>query len=104
MYTGPAANGGASSSEQATYSSSGQPSVIVPFVTTYSSFVSNNSNGEQLATLQPSSIKRTYPPASSSPAPTNANAGGGGGVTSVSGTEVTESKKMKMDAEEESEK
>jgi len=104
VYTGPAANGGASSSEQATYSSSGQPSVIVPFVTTYSSFVSNNSNGEQLATLQPSSIKRTYPPASSSPAPTNANAGGGGGVTSVSGTEVTESKKMKMDAEEESEK
>ncbi len=79
VYTGPAANGGggaggsggaaagdAAAAAATPYSGAGggagggQASVIVPFVTSYSSFV--GSNGESLATLQPSSIKRTYPP------------------------------------------
>ena len=98
VYTGPAANGAASADTNVVTYSTGQSSVIVPFVTTYSApFVSSSSNGEQLATLQPSSIKRTYPPASSSPAP---NATGGSGSQDGAGQE----KKIKIDVDEESEK
>ncbi|XP_046444268.1 forkhead box protein K2-like [Daphnia pulex] len=94
---GPTANGGSENN----YLGGTQASVIVPFVTTYSSFVSaSNSNGgnESLASLQPSSIKRTYPPASSSPAPVNAGLGNTGPC--FDGNE----KKIKLDTEEESEK
>lgn len=97
FYTGPTANGGSENN----YLGGTQASVIVPFVTTYSSFVSaSNSNGgnESLASLQPSSIKRTYPPASSSPAPVNAGLGNTGPC--FDGNE----KKIKLDTEEESEK
>ncbi len=96
-HTGQASNGGSESC----YSSGAQASVIVPFVTTYSPFVgTTNSNGgsEQLASLQPSSIKRTYPPASSSPAPSNAVSG----ITCLSHEGVE--KKIKLSTEEESEK
>ena len=94
VYTGPASNGGT----EGNYSS-GQTSVIVPFVTSYSTtpFVSAgsaNGSSEQLTSLQPSSIKRTYPPASSSPAPSIA----------FPGTTEGGEKKIKLDTEEESEK
>ena len=100
VYTGPASNGGTESSYP-----SGQASVIVPFVTTYSTpFVSatGSSNGnseQQLTSLQPSSIKRTYPPASSSPAPSTALPG-----TAAQMHENNGEKKIKLDTEEESEK
>jgi hypothetical protein len=79
--------------------------VIVPFVTTYSTpFVSatGSSNGnseQQLTSLQPSSIKRTYPPASSSPAPSTALPG-----TAAQMHENNGEKKIKLYTEEESEK
>lgn len=99
VYTGPASNGGS----EGTYpSNSAQASVIVPFVATYSPFTNApNANGgsDQLASLQPSSIKRTYPPASSSPAPSTT-----GGVAAAGSTHEGGEKKMKLDAEEESEK
>ena len=103
VYTGPASNGGSESSYQSAGSGSAQASVIVPFVTTYSPFVNAaNTNGgsDQLASLQPSSIKRTYPPASSSPAPATT---GGSGIASSTSHEGGE-KKIKLDNEEESEK
>lgn len=96
-FEGSSSNGGSESN----YSSGGQASVIVPFVTSYPPFVSaasSNGASEQLASLQPSSIKRTYPPASSSPAPTNA----GSGI--IGSNHDGGEKKIKLDAGEESEK
>lgn len=91
VYTGPASNGG--SETYSNTAAAGSSVISVPFVTNYSPYVNNSngaSGGEQLATLQPSSIKRTYPPASSSPAP--------------NATTCSEDKKLKLDTEEESEK
>jgi len=88
---GPASNGG--SETYSNTAAAGSSVISVPFVTNYSPYVNNSngaSGGEQLATLQPSSIKRTYPPASSSPAP--------------NATTCSEDKKLKLDTEEESEK
>lgn len=78
----------------------GSPSsVIVPLVTTYSSYASpNNANGgavsDQFVSLQPGSIKRTYPPATSSPAPANS----GFAVSSGQSGEGND-KKIKLDLE-----
>jgi hypothetical protein len=60
---------------------------------------SNGNSEQQLTSLQPSSIKRTYPPASSSPAPSTSLPG-----TAAQMHENNGEKKIKLDTEEESEK